>query len=458
MTDQRVSLFVSHKVQIHRRAAARIKAILEARTERLDVHICEDIPAGDQWRSWIEERLAHSQVLLVLLPQAAADLTWIAAEIARFGSVCPSGRLAVLKFPGRPVPDIVRDRQIIDISREDLRERFLKPLYRESTFTGLPTALNPRVSETHIAQDAEEIEAALHGIADLRVQRYGESLIVETHDLDVTTADGLAAAVVRAPNGCSILNWNRRAFTWSELKAKAEEDRGKGTFWVSEMAQVIVALAKGSGPGVMTSTFRGRGAVAGQIFRPQLERADFAGDTPVRFHFTFHPVLVPELVRGQGHIGDVFNLLHLATRVRWEVLHPFLVNVSLARELPPSQLELSEEEQHDLMGRVRTSLRIIEVEVERHHMIDVALDAFDGADRNLVAQLLKKRDWIRSAIDAAANRHDFAAFMNELATGLTFNCEATEVLATKYLQLVRDDRHRVTDMLRTIASREVELN
>ena len=55
MSDQRVSMFISHKVATHKRAAARIKTILEARTERLDVYICEEIPVGDRWREWITE-------------------------------------------------------------------------------------------------------------------------------------------------------------------------------------------------------------------------------------------------------------------------------------------------------------------------------------------------------------------------------------------------------------------
>src|SRR5262249_39299487 len=147
----------------------------------------------------------------------------------------------------------------------------------------------------------------------------------ETIDLAVTTAQDLGTARVRAPNGCACtLNWSLRTFTWNELRTRAEEEKGKGTFWVNEMEEVIIDVANRDRPRVMTSTFRGRGAVAGQIFRPQLERVDYINEVPVRFYFAFHEVLAPELVRGPGPIGDVFNLLYIATRVRWEVLNPFL--------------------------------------------------------------------------------------------------------------------------------------
>jgi hypothetical protein len=280
-------------------------------------------------------------------------------------------------------------------------------------------------------------------------------LVVEIGELDVTTSLGLDSALIRAPNGCSrILDWNRRSFSWNELRARAAEEKGKGTFWVSEMEQVITDVARQNRPRVMTSTFRGRGEVAGQIFRPQLDRVDFVDDTPVRYHFVFHEVLVPELVRGPERIGEVFNLLYIATRVRWEVLNPFVVNLSLAKDTPPSRLDMSQEARHELIGRVSRSLRIIEYEAERHKMLEAAVSAFDDNDREIINQLLEKREWVKNAIEAAASREDFEQFMGELMRWLEFNCEAMELLANRFLQLVREDCGRVQQMLQRIRSIE----
>ena len=444
MTDERVAMFVSHKVVSHRRAARRLKEILESRAERLDVYTCEETPAGDRWREWVEHHISRSQILLVLVPRSSEDLTWIAAEIATFQSVCPDGRLAVLNPPSRPIPSIVQDRQVIEASKDRLVEDFLEPLYRSPEFVRLGTPLNPRITDADLRRDAEEIEQALLGMVDVREELFGEALVVETTDLDVTTSEGLGGAVVRAPNGCSrILNWSRRCFSWDELRTRAAEERGKGTFWVSEMEQVITEVARQNRPRVMTSTFRGRGQVAAQIFRPQLESVDFVDDTPVRYHFFFHEVLVPELVRGPGRIGDVFNLLHVATRVRWEVLNPFLVNLSLAGDTHPSQMEMSQEERDELIGRVLRSLRIIEQEAERHGMFDSAVSAFGGDDHGLVASLLTERERIQDAIVEAARRKDFEHFMGELMQALDLNCRATELLADRFLKLVREDCERV---------------
>lgn len=94
-----INVYKPQDCQLDRQAAARIKTILELLTERLDVYICEETPAGDQWRKWIEEHISNSQILLVLLPRTNTDLTWITAEIQRFQVVCPEGRLIIFEAP-----------------------------------------------------------------------------------------------------------------------------------------------------------------------------------------------------------------------------------------------------------------------------------------------------------------------------------------------------------------------
>jgi len=334
-----------------------------------------------------------------------------------------------------------------------IHTRLLRPLYRDTTLTGLDTPLNPRLPDTELARDAVEIADLLLGRAATRVERFGASLLVDTSELPDITPTSLANAHVQAPNGCAdILNWTRHTFLWSALRTRAAEDTGKGTFWVSEMEDIMTEVARGEQPRVMTSTFRGRGHdVAGRIFRPQLDRVEFRDERPVRYHFVFYEVLVPELVRGPAHIGDVFNLLYIATRVRWEVLYPFLVKAVAAQGTPPARWEMRPEEQRALIARVSQSLRIIEHEAERHDMFGAAVEAFDAVgDRNLILELLRKRTWIRTAINAAAERNDFAQFMAELMQGLTGNGEAMEFLATRFLDLVRADREHVQRLLHSL--------
>ena len=454
MTDNRLSIFISHKISSHELAARRIKEILESHSERIDVHICEDTPAGDRWREWIQGHISESHILLVLIPQKATDFTWVASEIGMFDSICPDGRLIALKHPADPIPGIIQDRQIIDASKHDLVEQFLKPLYHETQFVKLNVPLNNRIIEADLERVGEEIEQILLGMVDMQSKFFGEYLIVETVNLDITKPDSLGDALVRAPNGCSrILNWNNDSFSWNELQARAIEEKGKGTFWIKEMEQVINEVARQANPRLMTSTFRGRGLVAGQIFRPQLECVDFVDDKPVRFHFSFHEVLVPELVRGPERIGDVFNLLHIATRVRWEVLNPFLDKLSLAKN-SPSPLETSPETRKELINQVLSSLRVIEQEEERHRIVDSGIKAFSNDDRFLIDKLLREREPIKKIILAAAERDDFEQFKVELMKALDLNCRVTEMLTSKFLELIREDCGQVMDLVQKFRSKD----
>src|SRR5438067_1260698 len=77
---QHVSMFISHRVATHEKCAARIKALLESRTERLDVYICETIWGGDKWLNWIKEHIAQSKILLVLAPRRDVHQIWIKRE------------------------------------------------------------------------------------------------------------------------------------------------------------------------------------------------------------------------------------------------------------------------------------------------------------------------------------------------------------------------------------------
>jgi hypothetical protein len=436
--DQRVALFVSHKVKIHERAAHLIRDILESYSGRLDVIICEETPAGETWKKWIEGYISHSHVLLVLLPPGDEDLTWIKREIRLFKKHCEKGglnhRLVVLKLPGSQVPGFLEEFQVVEASKEALREHFLSPLYRDPTFVCVEAPLNPRVPDLRLECDAEQIEIALRGVTKVRTDYNGERLVVHVNGCD--PSGGLEHARVEAPNTCEeILATYKQDFSWDELVALADLEKGKGTFWIKEMEDVISEVARGGVPRVMTSTLRARGGRAGRIYRPQLESVELYDEKPVKYTFFFHEVLVPELVRGPDDIGVVFNLLHVATRVRWEVLNPILKKIRFQRS------EMSPEDESELFGRVKRSLRIIDLEAERHGILDPGsvLPAFDDDDHELIHKMLDERKNLHIEIDAAIRRKDLNQFKGKLIKALDFNLRITKVLAKRFLTLVNND-------------------
>jgi hypothetical protein len=319
-----------------------------------------------------------------------------------------------------------------------LAVRLLGPLYLDPSLMGLRTPLNSRIDHDDLERDASEIRSMFLDMAETKSQSYQEVLIVEA----VSPID---RAAVRAPYGCEeILNWTRQAFCWSDLRERAAQEKHKGTFWIEEMENVITEVMRGERPSVMTSTFRGRGRTAGRIYQPQLEKVDFVGDRPIRYYFGFHEVLVPELVRGPGAIGDVFNLLHIALRVRWEVLNPFLVTLGT----PRARDEISEEERDAVIGMVSGSLRVIELEAERHGMFDdPAISSLDGGLREKVSQMLRERALIRDAISEAVAHKDFDELMKHLTRVLEQTTMASNLLAERFVELLRRDREKVLGLI-----------
>ena len=118
---------------------------------------------------------------------------------------------------------------------------------------------------------------------------------------------------------------------------------------------------------------------------------------------------------------------------------------------------MSQEARNELIGQVIRSLRIVEQEAERHHMFDSVVSAFDDDDREVIVDLLRERERIHNAIVATAQREDFEQFMGELMRALDLNCRATELLATRFLELVREDCGRVRLMMQRIRSKEAQL-
>jgi len=337
---------------------------------------------------------------------------------------------------------------VIDVRGEQIREHFLVPLYHDKQFTKLDDPMNPRMSGTEIQRDAEEMEKAILGFINPQTHNYGESLIIEikdSHNLRKTQSIS-DSTVVNAPNRCEwILNWTRTRFTWEELRTRAEEDKGRGTFWITEMQEVMADVASDEPPRAMTSTFRGRGRdVAGKIFGPQLHHVQFIEGNPVLFHFDFYEVLVPELVRGPGKIGKVFNLLHVASRVRWEVLNPYL-KLQMLQSGPP----LDEHEKSEMIGKVSGSLRVIEMEARRHNIFDESNidDVFKGEERALLVRMIEEREAIRDKILSAKAPKDYPELMRQLEQGLALNVRASVLLAERFLTLVREDQIEVERML-----------
>jgi hypothetical protein len=443
MSEQRVSLFISHKIKFHARAAKRIKEILQSRTERLDAYICEDTAAGQEWLELIQQKLTDANTLLMLLPPSGTDVSWIKREISIFREAHPDGWVIPFKNPADPIPDFLKGLQVIDITEDNIFKFFLKPLFIGDPDTGLKLPLNSRITTGDMFFDARQIQEVMLGFGPRTTRSYGEYFIVKVRGVDVGSS--INDVCVQAPDGCTqTLNWEKKQFSWSELVAWANKEKGKGTFWVAEMADVIRKVCDGKCPPVMTSTFRGRGGQAvGRIFQPNLYNVDYVEDSPVKFYFSFNQVLTPELVRGKGQLGDIFHALYESTRLRWEIIEPYFIKIS-------SLLPSDEQGQMQLMEHVINGLNVIEEYSERHKILEDIYNVFlinSNLDLKKLIQLIEMRKSINNNLAEAAQAKRFEEFIMQLSKLLLLNMEMTEILGEEYLNQINDDHKKLKTFL-----------
>ena len=440
------SLFVSHHVSTHKIAAERIKQVLESRSPRLEVETCESMFAGQHIRHWIKTNLCKSKLLIVLLPEHENELQWIKREVNFFRKVCEEGYVVVLKQQAQPRPRFADEILVVETSQEELRTRFLEPLFHRTTYTGLPKPLNSTISLEDLDNDANEIRLVL---SKTLVQDYGNRVTVDmTSAFNVSSKFDLRNAWVTASLAFGkLLNWDKETFRWHELRARAKKDPGKGTFWVDEMKSVMQDVANNSQPRVMSSTFRSLGESRGRIFQPQLTEVQKVAGRPIRFEFAFYQVLSPELVRGPEDLGAIYSLLYLANRIRWEVLNPFLVNRYIRQGQYRSDHSLTSKKKYETIQQIRHSFECIEAEEVRHEIVDKGVKAFDHEERSKIQPLINERELIRSEIAAAIEDLDFERLMKWLARSLDLNSRIMQVLADKFRELTNNDRAKVEAIL-----------
>src|SRR4051812_15848162 len=134
----------------------------------------------------------------------------------------------------------------------------------------------------------------------MKSQLIGEWLIFTLSEPDQKSLDEEHcvpdAVCVEAPAGCGkTLNWTKTHFTWGEFKKRASEQKSRGTYWVDEIADIMIAGSLDELPKIMTSTFRGRGSAGrGYIFGPILLKIDKAKGRPCRYHSCLQELIVPE--------------------------------------------------------------------------------------------------------------------------------------------------------------------
>ena len=373
----RVGIFVSHKGP-DREAARTIKQVLEDEDPRIDVFVFEGTPAGDEWEVWIRDRLRASCILLLLYTDPTREWDWCLYETGLFTPLeeAEGTRRRVICLYRETKPDPLRALQSIQANEADLRENFLVPLFRETPeFLGIEPALNPRKSDDALARMSQRIIDAIN-FRDMD-RSYLCTILRVTLDADLEPGQALSpdTRVESLSGPLWVFRMDRDSLTWEDVEAVACVSPMKGTSWVEELRHGLEEVFRGNLPEVMTSTFRRINS--GTIYAPLIFRVDKVNGRVRRAYVALFPVLRPELVRGPDIIGDVFMLVHIANRFRYELVEPYLKSLKYSPDL-----DMRKETR-----KVRESMSVILEEADRHQMLDVGnVDRFfpEETDREAI--------------------------------------------------------------------------
>lgn len=130
-------VFISHRKDDHKIAESLSSALGILGKYRLKVHCCEKIPGGEDWRDWIEEKIAKSNILVFLYTSEQADWRWCLYEIGLFRKpqTKQDGTLICIKNTDvNDLPSPIQQFQAYNSDKKGIRS-FFEDLFFKGEFT-----------------------------------------------------------------------------------------------------------------------------------------------------------------------------------------------------------------------------------------------------------------------------------------------------------------------------------
>ena len=180
--SNKVNIFLSHKHEDTELAKKLKQILLRPNSATLDVYICEEIVSGTQWFKWIQDKLIHSNILILLFTgHTDKDWDWPLYEAGLFTDLNnnSSKKVICLNCLSTEVAEKYKEslkplehlQQYKTANRDDL-VKFVRELYinkGEKGLSGSEDALAEGLQE-----DAEQRERLINDLSELLSQQPSE--------------------------------------------------------------------------------------------------------------------------------------------------------------------------------------------------------------------------------------------------------------------------------------------
>jgi hypothetical protein len=322
-----LNIFVSHGTKYTDIANSLKRSLLRVRSRRqLSVKLSEDMPAGREWRKWIDDNVRTADVFVLLYPHTSMDMGWCNYELGRFYQ--GDDNVVCIRNSDIPKPPpVFEPYQSIKGDQEGLL-KFIKDLFVTGTLTK-GDVLNADVDKVSsddgtLVNDIARELADKFAAARLDEQLYERRLVISVKYSSPGKLDPDNSTIEGNTDGMSLLGFHYMpGMRWADVRSVLVTSAE----WPLELEQAMGAVACGQLPPPL-SPFRSSSGV----FIPVIVRAEIVDRVLREVLVIFIPAdsdrLGPLFEGSSLPIGmpatfkSLIQLLRLIFRARWDILEP----------------------------------------------------------------------------------------------------------------------------------------
>ena len=322
-----LSIFVSHGTKYADIAKTLKRSLLEVKSSKLlSVKLSEDMPAGREWRQWIDDNVRTADVFVLLYPHTTMDMGWCNYELGRFYK--SDDNVVCIRNTDIPKPPpVFEPYQSIEANQAGLI-KFMKDLFVTGALTK-GEVLNPNVAKVSsedgtLVNDLASQLAEKFAAARMDEQLYERRLVISIKYASPGKLDPDNSIIEGNDSGLNLLGFHYMpGMKWSDVRSLLVTS----SEWPLELESAMPAIAAGQLPPPL-SPFRSPSG----IFIPVIVRAEIV-DRVLRQVFVIFVPADPERLRPlfegsslpigmPANLKSLIHVLRLVFRARWDILEP----------------------------------------------------------------------------------------------------------------------------------------
>jgi len=322
-----LSIFVSHGTKYADIAKTFKRSLLEVKSsKKLSIKLSEDMPAGREWRQWIDDNVRTADVFVLLYPHTTMDMGWCNYELGRFYK--SDDNVVCIRNTDIPKPPpVFEPYQSIEADQAGLT-KFMKDLFVTGALTK-NEVLNPDVAKVSsedgtLVNDLAGQLAEKFAAARVDEQLYERRLVVSIKYTSPGKLDPDNSIIEGNDSGLNVLGFHYMpGMKWSDVRTVLVTS----SEWPLELERAMAAIAAGQLPPPL-SPFR----TPSGIFIPVIVRAEIVDRVLRQVFVIFVPAdseRLRPLFEGSAlpigmpaNLKSLIHVLRLIFRARWDILEP----------------------------------------------------------------------------------------------------------------------------------------